>query len=67
MHQIHRVFVRVLVESGILQIGHYHVSSCDTQMAIDLMVKAEQLGLQPYGCLSMWGVSKMMSPFGGRH
>lgn len=45
-----RVFVRVLVESGTT--SDWPLSrkfGCDTQMAIDLMVKAKQLGLQPYG------------------
>ena len=45
-----RVFVRVLVESGAT--SDWPLSrkfGCDTQMAIDLMVKAKQLGLQPYG------------------
>jgi ornithine decarboxylase len=45
-----RVFVRVLVESGTT--SDWPLSrkfGCDTQMAIDLMVKAKQMGLQPYG------------------
>ncbi|MCW8040015.1 MULTISPECIES: type III PLP-dependent enzyme [Acinetobacter] len=45
-----RVFVRVLVESGTT--SDWPLSrkfGCDTPMAIDLMVKAKQLGLQPYG------------------
>lgn len=45
-----RVFVRVLVESG--STSDWPLSrkfGCDTQMAIDLMVNAKQLGLQPYG------------------
>lgn len=45
-----KVFVRVLVESGTT--SDWPLSrkfGCDTQMAIDLMVKAQQLGLQPYG------------------
>lgn len=45
-----RVFVRVLVESGTT--SDWPLSrkfGCDSQMAIDLMIKAKQLGLQPYG------------------
>ncbi|MBP6114710.1 MAG: type III PLP-dependent enzyme [Acinetobacter sp.] len=45
-----KVFVRVLVESG--STSDWPLSrkfGCDTQMAIDLMVKAKQMGLQPYG------------------
>ncbi|RKG31205.1 type III PLP-dependent enzyme [Acinetobacter tianfuensis] len=45
-----RVFVRVLVESGTT--SDWPLSrkfGCDSQMAIDLMVKAQRLGLQPYG------------------
>ena len=45
-----RVFVRVLVESGTT--SDWPLSrkfGCDPQMAIDLMVKAKALGLQPYG------------------
>lgn len=45
-----RVFVRVLVESGTT--SDWPLSrkfGCDPDMAIDLMVKAKQMGLQPYG------------------
>ena len=45
-----KVFVRILVESGTT--SDWPLSrkfGCDTQMAIDLMVKAKALGLQPYG------------------
>jgi ornithine decarboxylase len=45
-----RVFVRVLVESGVT--SDWPLSrkfGCDSQMAIELMIKAKQLGLQPYG------------------
>ncbi len=45
-----KVFVRVLVESGTT--SDWPLSrkfGCDTQMAIDLMLKAKQMGLQPYG------------------
>ena len=45
-----KVFVRVLVESG--STSDWPLSrkfGCDNQMAIDLMVKAKQMGLQPYG------------------
>lgn len=45
-----QVFVRVLVESG--KTAEWPLSrkfGCDTDMAIDLMVKAKALGLKPYG------------------
>ncbi|AOA58792.1 type III PLP-dependent enzyme [Acinetobacter larvae] len=45
-----RVFVRVLVDSG--DTAEWPLSrkfGCDTDMAVQLMVKAQQLGLKPYG------------------
>lgn len=45
-----RVFVRVLVESG--PTSDWPLSrkfGCDREMAIDLMVQAKKMGLQPYG------------------
>jgi ornithine decarboxylase len=45
-----KVFVRILVESGTT--SDWPLSrkfGCDTAMAIDLLVKAKQLGLKPYG------------------